>query len=304
MKRLVGFTIALGVLAAACGSGRAVAVKELKPSTTPTSPAGATPGRSPTPKPKLTPTPTGTETPTLSGTITVQVWFTNGEKLFSSTRTTEATLAVGRAALNALLAGPSSSERKAGIATTIPSGTELLGLTIVEGVATVDMSGTYDDGGGSLSERARLAQVVYTITQFPTVQGVNFELDGNAVTSFSGEGIVLGHPQTRADFEDLMPAIVVDAPRVGSHVSSPFTVSGTADVFEAVVSWELLDANGSVIAEGTTNATCGTGCRGDFIATVAYRIDHEQDGTLKVFEASAKDGSPVNVVEMPLRLAA
>src|SRR5205823_236165 len=183
----------------------------------------------------------------------------------------------GRAALTALLEGPSSSERKAGIGTTIPSSTTLRGLTIQDGVATVDLSGAYDDGGGSASERMRLAQVVYTITQFPTVQGVNFRMDGKAVTAFSGEGIVLDQPQTRGDYEDLLPAIVVDSPRVGAAVSSPVTITGTADVFEATVSFQILDENGHVLTQGATTATCGTGCRGDYTIVAARSEEHTSE---------------------------
>ena len=52
---------------------------------------------------------------------------------------------------------------------------------------------------------ARLGQVVYTLTQFPTVQKVRFELDGRPVNVFSSEGIVLDHPVGRSDYQDLSP---------------------------------------------------------------------------------------------------
>jgi hypothetical protein len=236
--------------------------------------------------------------------VTYQVWFTHGESLFVTERTQPATVAVGSASLGALLAGPTSAERAAGLGTTIPSGTKLLGLNIENGIATVDMSGTYDDGGGSASERMRLAQVVYTITQFSTVQGVDFRLDGKSVEAFSGEGIVLDHPQTRADYDDLLPAIIVESPTIGQHVSSPVTVSGTANVFEATVSIRILDEHGKQIAESFDTATCGTGCRGDYADKVPYQVDHDQPGTVVVFESSAKDGSPTNVVKIPVTLNA
>jgi germination protein M len=298
MKRLIGFVIGLGFLTAACAGHGAEVVRSLD-------------GGSPSPSTKSPPTPKATTSPgtkpsgsTGSGSVTYEVWFTYGEHLFETQRTEPFTVAVGRAALDSLLAGPSSAERSAGIGTTVPAGTKLLGLNIEDGIATVDLSGTYDDGGGSASEGMRLAQVVYTITQFPTVQGVTFRLDGKPVNTFSGEGIVLDHPQTRADWDDLLPAIVVESPIVGQTVSSPVTVSGTADVFEATVSIRILDENGNVIAEQVTTATCGTGCRGTYSAKVGYQVDHDQRGTVMVFEASAKDGSPTNVVKIPVTLTA
>jgi germination protein M len=301
MKRLIGFAIGMGLLAAGCaGHGAQV----LRP--------GGDGSPSASPSTQLSPTSKATPTPASSpsgstgsgGTVTYQVWFTYGEHLFVTERTQEFTQAVGRAALTALLAGPSSTERNAGVGSTVPAGTKLLGLNIEDGIATVDLSGSYDDGGGSLSEGMRLAQVVYTITQFPTVQGVNFELDGKPVDTFSGEGIVLDHPQTRADWDDMLPAILVEHPLVGQRVSSPVTVSGTANVFEATVSIRILDEHGKVIAESFTTATCGTGCRGDYSAKVGYSVDHDQHGTVMVFESSAKDGSPTNVVKIPVTLTA
>ncbi len=42
--------------------------------------------------------------------------------------------------------------------------------------------------------------MVYTLTQFPTVDEVLFHIDGQPVDVFSGEGVVLGDPVTRADY--------------------------------------------------------------------------------------------------------
>ncbi len=94
----------------------------------------------------------------------------------------------------------------------------------------------------------------------------------------------------------------METPIIGQRVSSPIVVSGTADVFEATVSLRVLDKSGTEIARTFTQATCGTGCRGDYSVSVSYRIDHEQPGTVEVFESSAKDGSAVNVVRIPVTL--
>jgi hypothetical protein len=148
---------------------------------------------------------------------------------------------------------------------------------------------------------ARLAQVVYTLTQFPTVEAVLFELDGEPVTTFSNEGIVLGGPQTREDYEDVTPAILVESPTPFETVASPLGIEGTANVFEATVSYALVDALGNELASGFATATCGTGCRGTFEAEVPFDAADGAALTLAVFEVSAKDGSRANVVEIPLR---
>jgi len=96
--------------------------------------------------------------------------------------------------------------------------------------------------------------------------------------------------------------IAVALPQSGMRVTSPVTIAGNADVFEATVNIRVLDANGEVIAESFAMATCGTGCRGDFSTQVDVPIDAEQPGTIQVFEYSAKDGSMINMVEIPVTL--
>ncbi len=54
---------------------------------------------------------------------------------------------------------------------------------------------------GSASATIRLGQVVYTLTQFPTVTSVLFQIDGRTVTVFGSEGIVLDGPVARADYD-------------------------------------------------------------------------------------------------------
>jgi hypothetical protein len=109
------------------------------------------------------------------------VWFARGGRLVEALRIHKPTRRVATAALDALLAGPTSTERAAGIGTEIPGGTRLLGVVIAGGVARVDLTSDYEKGGGSSSLQLRLAQVVYTATQFPTVKAVRFSVDGAPV---------------------------------------------------------------------------------------------------------------------------
>ena len=80
----------------------------------------------------------------------------------------------------------------------------------------------------------RLAQVVFTLTQFPTVDGVRFKLDGKLIDTLGGEGIIIDEPLDRDDYEDMSPAILVESPTVGATLRSPMRITGTANVFEAV----------------------------------------------------------------------
>jgi germination protein M len=206
-------------------------------------------------------------------------------------------------ALAALLAGPTATESgDRTITSAVPAGTRLLALLVADGVATVDLSHEFETGGGSLSMFARLGQVVFTLTQFDDIEAVAFKIEGQRVSVFGGEGIVLDHPQTRADSEGVLPAIFVDAPAYAAALGNPGRVAGTASVFEARFRITLLDAAGRTIADVPATATCGTGCRGEFDVTVPYEVDRAQIGTLRAWDGSMKDGRPANVREYPIGL--
>ena len=239
----------------------------------------------------------------LSGTVTYQVWFAEGETLFVTYRSQERTPRVGSAALEALLRGPDEFEQGYGLSSAIPEGTQLLGLRIEDGIAYVDLTSEFESGGGTLSMQMRLAQVVYTLAQFPTVEGVLFSLDGEQVDVIGGEGIVVDQPLRRRDFRELVPAILVTSPALGQTVGNPVVIRGSANVFEANVSVEVLDASGQEIASTFTTATCGTGCRGTFAVSLEYEVDEEQDGMLVVHDDDAAGtGTFPHEVRIPVRL--
>ena len=146
----------------------------------------------------------------------------------------------------------------------------------------------------------RIAQVVYTLTQFPSVTGIRFEINGQGVTVIGG--VPVQEPQTAAMYDGYLPAIIVGNPVIGEQVTGPVTVSGTADVFEAVVSVRILDSAGGEIARTFTTASCGTGCRGDYSVAVSYTVPKAEPGTIEIFESSARDGQPINVQQIPVTL--
>ena len=280
------------------------------PSAEPTPGATQSPGtsQSPTDKPDRTPRPDITPTPPQGFTIVRSFFFlgsfTDNAGLVPVLREVPQTQAVGTAALTALLAGPNEAELSASPAmyTAIPEGTRLLGLRIEAGIATVNLSREFESGGGSASVLGRLAQVVFALTQFPTVQGVKFELDGEPVEVFSGEGVVLSEPVGRDDYYDQLPAIFVNRPAWGGVLANPATIGGLANTFEATLQVRILDGEGRTLAQGPTMATCGTGCWGTFEVSVPYTVARAGWGTLQVFEFSAADGSVTNLTEYPVWL--
>jgi germination protein M len=220
-----------------------------------------------TEQPVTTSPPTTTAvTTTVEQLMSLELFFLARDgKLVAASRSVERTEAPGGAALRELITAP------AGASTQVPDG---LRLTIVDGKARVT---------GSTLEDAALAQIVYTLTSFPTVQVVN--------------------GKTRADVEDFAPAILVEHPTAGEAVTSPLHVTGTANTFEATFNYRLEDASGDVLAKDFVTATSGSGTRGTFEFTVPFDLLSAQNGTLAVFELSAEDGSVIHERDIPLRLA-
>jgi hypothetical protein len=206
------------------------------------------------------------------------------------------TTAAAAAALRALLAGPLPREQGIGMRSALPRGTTLHGLSISGGIATVDLS-IPAGPGGRRSALAGLAQVVYTLTQFPSVRGVQFELDGQKVDSY--RGVDLSGPVGRADFEAVTPPIFVESPAPFDTVTSPLRVNGTADVFEATFAARLVSATGAHLARKTVTASSGSGTRGTFSFVVPFTTTA---GTvsLSVWEVSMEDGSTLHEVTIPL----
>jgi immunoglobulin-like protein involved in spore germination/sporulation and spore germination protein len=284
----------VGLAAGGCSGARSGALGPAPSAPAPagsasTLPAGA--GTPSGPAPPATPGSAGRPSgaPAPAGSVTIQLWFVRAGTIAPTARTRPATLTTSRLALTELAAGPSAAEAATGLATGVPTGADITG--IAGGVETVSFPAAFY-AGDAAAVRLRQAQVVYTLTQFPAVSKV----------AFRSAGAVVGVPAGRDDYADLLPAIVVLSPVIGELVANPATVAGTADVFEGTVSVRVLDAAGREIATAFTSATCGTGCRGDYRVAVGYAVTAEQRGTIEVYEVSARDGSRLHVVAVPVTL--
>jgi hypothetical protein len=242
--RTLRLGLVLGLLAAAsaCGNGDDTATGTIPPETTTSSSTTITIESPETTEPPATTSPASTapaSTPAPSVTspdptlVDVRIYLLRDERLAVTHRQVEGP-AVVRNALAELLEGPTDSERTAGLHTEIPDGTTLRDVNLATGLATVDLSRDYEGGGGTLSMTARLAQVIFTATQFDNVDEVLFWLDGAPVEFFGGEGIMLSEAQQRRDVDwSLTKGIIIDTPLPGATVTSPITVTGEADVYEA-----------------------------------------------------------------------
>ncbi|MEY4173099.1 MAG: hypothetical protein RI900_264 [Actinomycetota bacterium] len=214
----------------------------------------------------------------------------------------QASAATPQAALAALFVGPTAAERAQGVLSLVPPTARLRSVSVSGATATVDVSSQFESGGGSLAMRLRVAQVVYTATQFPGVTDVRFEVDGNPVDMLSGEGIMVD-PARRDQYTDgIIPAILLESPLLGDRFVQPIVIRGATNAFEATVNYQLVAPNGTVLLEGVTYATCGTGCWGVF----EHQIESLPAGTkgpitLRVFDWSEADGvTMLDLVEFVL----
>ncbi len=236
-----------------------------------------------------------------TSTTNVRLYFLIDGKIAATTRTIPSTSAIGSAALDALFVGPVVNELAIGQRTALP--VELASaapLTIDQKTktATVSLPSIFTSDDATL-EAQRAAQIVDTLTQFPTVTSVSFVIDGKPYKPFNGEGKRVSGPVGRTDYEALTPAILIESVSSGN----PLHVAGTANTFEATFQIELFDSGNAKLFSDYVTATSGTGSRGTFEKDVPYKVKASQTGTLLAYEASAKDGSHINVVAIPVLLS-
>jgi len=99
--------------------------------------------------------------------------------------------------------------------------------------------------------------------------------------------------------------IIVEIPKSGDELTSPFKITGQARVFENQFNYRLKDKDGNVLTEGAGYANApDMGQFGNFDIDVNYTNPSDTAGNLEVFDNSAKDGSEIDMVSIPVKLKA
>jgi hypothetical protein len=236
-----------------------------------------------------TATTTATDTAPID-VVTFRSFFFRDGALVPVTVGSPPTRQVARAALTELLAGPPG-----GYQTAIPPGVELEQVTIEDGIATARFTGEL----GEASRRAQ-AQIVSTLTQFPTIRAARVEAGGKQVELESGGGRALGRAASAADYGDLTAdaLIFVRKPARDSTVTSPVAAEGTASVFEATLQVEIW-RDGKLVDTRTITASEGAPGRGTWSEVLELP---RGDVRLVFFEPSAEDGSHLHETEVLLHV--
>ncbi len=105
-------------------------------------------------------------------------------------------------ALQALITGPNTDERTKEYMTFIPSGTELLSVSIKDGIAYINFNDAFSfNQYGVEGYLAQLMQIVYTATSFSSIKSVRFLIEGEQSSYLGNDGVWIGEPLTRTDFK-------------------------------------------------------------------------------------------------------
>jgi len=96
--------------------------------------------------------------------------------------------------VNALLAGPTADERRRGMESLVPEGSRLLSARVDGSTAVLDFNQEFRyNTRGSEGCAAQIKQIVWTATEFPNVQNVQFLIEGQKV-DFLSEGVTIRNP--------------------------------------------------------------------------------------------------------------
>lgn len=294
----------LAVLAAGCGSDGETET-EAEPTPTSETASTTTPEATATSEATASAEPTDTLEPTAApeaGEAVVNVYWLRDTLLAAGGRVVP-TPAVATAAIEELLAGPNTLESEIGMVSGVPPGTELRSIVIADGVATIDFSNEFEASGlGTAGEIGLVAQVVFTLTQFPTVDSVNITIEGEERDAILSHGLEATN-LTREAFQDsAMPAILVESPFPGETVTAPLVVAGLSRTFESTVVYSVtIPPSGEIADEGFTTADQPDIDQfGPFEFTTVFDPAVAGFGAVIVFEESAKDGSQINIYDVPV----
>ena len=100
------------------------------------------------------------------------------KRVYPVKRIINATQGVAKASLEELLKGPTAEEKSQGYFPSIPAGSQLNSISIINAEARADFNATTESGGGSCSMASRVVQITQTLKRFPTVTSVKLSING------------------------------------------------------------------------------------------------------------------------------
>lgn len=97
--------------------------------------------------------------------------------------------------------------------------------------------------------------------------------------------------------------ISVSIPKANDQVGNPILVKGRARVFENTFAYALKDKAGHKLYEGSAMSNApDAGLFGDFTIKIPVPANAPKELVVEVFDYSAKDGSVIDLVSIPVTL--
>jgi hypothetical protein len=155
-------------------------------------------------------------------------------------------------AVEAMIAGPQDPE----YVTPWNPETEVLSVSREEDTIEVDLSGEAREADVGSEGAARMVQqLVYTVTGAAGERApVQLLIEGEPAGELWGS-VTWDEPVRPAPPLDVRMLLQIDTPREGAVVSSPVTVEGEANAFEANVPWRIIDDSGNEVDSGFTTTS-------------------------------------------------
>ncbi len=102
--------------------------------------------------------------------------------------------------------------------------------------------------------------------------------------------------------EETVGNIHVFSPKPGDEIGLPVIIQGEARTFERHFSYRVINAKGTVLVEGAamSSGKVDIGQFDPFTVSVNYPDPKTASGSIEVFEYSARDGSEINNVIVPV----
>ena len=168
------------------------------------------------------------------------------------------------------------------------NGTKVNSVSVVEGVATVDLTLGRISLGAESEQRA-IDQMVWTlIANEPLITSVQFTVNGVVSESLAGH-VDFSQVFTLAPSYEVLASVWINL-LDRSDISNPVSITGSACTFEANVAWELTKG-GDVVSSGATTAATACPDRSDW----SIELGELAPGNfvLKVSDTSAEDGNVI-----------
>lgn len=103
--------------------------------------------------------------------------------------------------IKSLLKGPTKKEKAKGIYSEVPQGTKLLSLEETPTKVTINLSGDFEQGGGTDGLYKRLYQLIKTANKNTTLDVYLF-INGKQVDVVGGEGIMINQPLNEKSLDE------------------------------------------------------------------------------------------------------